>query len=171
MNDTTREDRVNVYEIGYLIAGVPEEAVQGEADRVRGAIVGAGAEVIGEEAPRHERLAYTIRKKTVAGSYDKHDEAHFGWIKFELASDKVEAVKKTVEAMDSVLRMLLITTVKESTYLGKHAPAVVAAPAYSSRKTFSPVEGQAIVAEAAPAAAPATVEEMDKSIDEMVKEA
>ncbi|MDB5239202.1 MAG: Ribosomal protein [Candidatus Parcubacteria bacterium] len=172
MDENIREDRVSVYEIGYLIAGVPEERVSAEVDAIKGAIAGIGAAVIADEAPRREGLAYTIRKKNVSGSYEKHDEAYFGWVKFEAVTDKVEGLKKTIEAMPSVLRMLMITTVKEATYLGKHAPAVTAAAPYARRPiTLAEAPETEIAPEKdAAAAIPATVEEMDKSIDDMVKE-
>ncbi len=176
MDETIRE-RLPVYEIGYLIAGVPEERVPAEADAIKKLVADAGAVTIAEEAPRSERLAYVMRKKTVAGSYDAYDTADFGWIKFEVGSDKIEALKKAVEAVPSVLRMLLVTTVRENTYLGKRVPAAASfAPSAIARKAplASLPEGPYVPAEpkkeAAPAV-PASVEEMDKSIDEMVKEA
>ena len=159
--DKTKEDRQSVYEIGYLLTtNVAEEKVTEEADKVRKIITDAGASVIAEETPHKERLAYTMRVKTVAGSYEKYDQAYFGWVKFELDSTTVESVKKYIEAMPTVLRMLLISTVRENTYLGKRAQAVAAA--------FG--EKKATMAPEATKEAPATVEEMDKSIDEMVKE-
>lgn len=173
MDETIRE-RLPVYEIGYLIAGVPEERVSVEADAVKSVIAGAGAVTIAEEAPRSEHLAYTMRKKTVAGSYDAYDTAYFGWVKFEVGSDKIEAIKKAVEVVPSVLRMLLITTVRENTYLGKRVPAAVS---FAVRKAPFPGSPEAPMAdkearkEAAVPVTPASVEEMDKSIDEMVKEA
>jgi len=157
-------DEKSVYEIGYLIAGVPDEKVQTEADVLKKIIEDAGSLVIAEEAPHRQQLAYTIRKKTVSGGYEKHDVADFGWIKFELNSEKVEAVKKNIELHPSVLRMILITTVRENTYLGKRAPAVVLA----SNLATASVSGS--LAEDKKDIAPATVEEMDKSIDNMVKE-
>ncbi|MDE2038309.1 MAG: 30S ribosomal protein S6 [Patescibacteria group bacterium] len=170
MDKTDREDRIEVYEIGYLIAGVPEERVSAEADALKGVATSEGAVIIAEEAPRRERLAYTIRKKAFSGAYDKHDFAYFGWVKLEAASDKIEGIKKRVEALPSVLRMLLISTVRENTYLGKRAPAAPggAVPARSA----SPEGDKAKEGGEAPAkpAAPASVEDMDKSIDEMVKE-
>ncbi len=62
--DTTQADgRKGVYEIGYLIASsVPEEKVSAEADAVRKIITAAGAEMIAEEAPVSQPLAYTMRK-------------------------------------------------------------------------------------------------------------
>lgn len=180
MNESIQDDKASIYEISYLIAGVPEERVTGESDIVRGIITAAGATVIAEESPRHEQLAYTIRKKTVSGSYDKYDEAYFGWIKFEVGSDKIEAMKKSVEVVPTVLRMLLISTVRENTYLGKHASAAIAASfgaaTFSTRRPAPSAAGDSLAAvaeskEAAAPVAPASVEEMDKSIDDMVKEA
>jgi ribosomal protein S6 len=159
------EDRMTVYELGYLIASsVSEENVGAEADKVKKIINDAGASIISEDAPHRHSLAYTIRRKTVAGSYEKYDEAYFGWVKFELGSSQIESIKKAVEVIPSVIRILITTTVRENTYLGKHAPAV----------NFKVGEGEKTPEVAVPTVAeatPATAEEIDKSIDAMVKEA
>lgn len=160
MNDNVRDDRQGIYEIGYLLAGLPEEKVAAEAAALINVVTTAGGVVITEEAPQNENLAYTMRKKTVSGAYDKYDSAYFGWVKFELASHKIEGVKKTIEAMQHVLRILVITTVREATYLGKRAPVAEVL----GRKPMA--EGDVVAAVAAPVSA----EDMDKSIDELVKE-
>jgi ribosomal protein S6 len=160
MSENTNTDRQSVYEIGYLlVSSIPEEKIPAEVDTLKKIITDAGASIIAEGEPHSEQLAYTMRKKNVSGSYEKYDEAFFGWVKFDLDSGKIEAVKKQIEVLPSVLRMLLITTVRENTYLGKRAPAMI-----------SKVPGVGPVAEEKKEAAPATIEEMDKSIDEMVKE-
>ena len=148
---------MSVYEIGYLIASsVPEEKVPAETEALKGIITGAGSEVIAEEAPHKQQLAYAMRKKTVSGAYDTYDSAYFGWIKFEVGSDKIEVVKKAIEVHPSVVRMLLITTVRDNTYVGKRAVAAFPkAGAVVEEKKETP---------------PVTIEEMDKSIDAMVKE-
>jgi ribosomal protein S6 len=159
MDNNTKGERLSVYEIGYLIAtSIPEEKVPGEADTLKKIITDAGATIIAEEAPQHQPLAYEMRKKTVSGSYNTYDAAYFGWVKFELDAGKIEEVKKDVELMPTVLRMLLTTTVRENTYLGKRASAAVAKAIAGTPE------------EKKDGAAPATIEEMDKSIDEMVKE-
>jgi ribosomal protein S6 len=148
---------LSVYEIGYLILdSVPEEKVPEETEAIRGIITKAGGNIIAEDASHRQPLAYTMRTKTLAGVYSSYDNAYFGWIKFEAGSDKVEGIKKTVELHPTVLRMLLISTVRENTYLGKRAPGL------------TPVK--VALTEEKKDVAPATVEEMDKSIDEMVKE-
>lgn len=159
MTDTIRDEQ-SVYEIGYLIASsIPEEKVPGEAEAIKNIIADAGASFIAEEAPHRQHLAYTMSKKTVSGGYDKYDIAYFGWIKFELGSEKIEAVKDAIDTHPSVLRTLLISTVRENTYLGKRAPAFASATA---TQTDKPEEKKDV--------APATIEEMDKSIENMVKE-
>lgn len=164
----THEDRLTVYELGYLIASsIPEEKVGAEADSIKKVVVDAGASIISEEAPRLQKLSYTMRRKTVAGSYEKYDEAYFGWVKFEVRPDQIDSIKKSAEIIPSVIRILIITTVRENTYLGKHAPAVTAKGQFVAGGDKS--EGE--VSPNTANEAPATVEEIDKSIDAMVKEA
>jgi ribosomal protein S6 len=164
----THEDRLTVYEIGYLVASsISEEKVGAEVETIKKILSGAKAEIVSEEAPHKEKLAYTIRRKTVAGSYEKYDEAHFGWVKFEVGSSTIDGVKKAVEIIPSIIRMLLITTVRENTFLGKHAPAVMTRDAVPEEKVL----GVGPITAPASDVAPASIEEIDKSIDDMVKEA
>jgi ribosomal protein S6 len=160
-------DNMSVYEIGYLIApSIPEEKIPAEADAINKIISASGATKIADEAPHRMKLAYEMRKKSVSGTYEKYNEAYFGWTKFEVGSDIVESIKKEVEKHPSVLRMLLITTVRENTYLGKSAPAIAAE--ILDKKSSSDSDKDEEKNDSAPAA---SIEEMDKSIDEMVKEA
>ena len=169
MTEDINEDQ-SVYEIGYMVSSsIPEEKVPEESASVKKIITGAGSIIIAEEVPYRQKLAYTIRKKTLSGAYDKHDTAYFGWIKFELGSDKVESVKKAIELHPTILRMILVSTVRESTYLGKRAPAF--ATTSSPVSSFVPAPGVgAVVEDKKEPVAPATIEEMDKSIENMVKE-
>lgn len=170
MNDI-HDENSSVYEIGYLIvSSIPEEKIPEEAEAIKKIITSGGSSVIAEGAPERQQLAYTMRKKTVSGSYDTYDVAYFGWVKFEVGSDKIEAIKKAVEIYPSVLRSLLVSTVRENTYLGKRAPVfATSAASNTARRTASEnVSGDKV--EDKKDEAPATIEEMDKSIDEMVKE-
>ncbi len=184
MNETNNGiENSSIYEIGYLVVpSVSEEKVPEETDALRKVVTDAGAAMIAEEAPKRQRLAYEMRKKTVSGAYDKYREAYFGWFKFELGSDKIEGVKKAFEDRSASLRVLVVSTVRENTYLGKRASAVAAE--FAGREETAAAERAAErVAEKASdkksvtaeepkkEAAPASIEEMDKSIDEMVKEA
>jgi ribosomal protein S6 len=163
-----KEDRLTIYEVGYLIASsVPEEKVEEEVNIIKKIIADNGASVISDEFPKRQPLAYTIRRKTVAGSYDKFDEAYFGWVKFEVGSSSIASIKKAIEIIPSVIRFLVITTVRENTYLGKHAPTITQRDVVSDgvkAEDKEPVKKDENEA-------PATIEEIDKSIDAMVKEA
>lgn len=168
MKDTTTKDQKMVYEIGYLIVpSVAEEKLEDEVKALFKILNGAGAAVIAEEMPHKEQLAYTMRKKTVSGAYEKFDSAYFGWVKFEVGPDAIGDIKRLFEKHATLLRMLVLSTVKENTYLGKRASAIAAS---FSAKT----EGGEIKADEKPEVkkeptTPASIEEMDKSIDEMVK--
>jgi hypothetical protein len=122
--------------------------------------------------PHLEHLAYTMRVKMVSGSYEKYDQAYFGWIKFEVSSSVVESIKKAVELVPTVLRMILLSTVKESTYLGKRASIIAAAiaPKRPLESATSVGVGVGPVTEEKKDVTLASIEEMDKSIDDMVKE-
>ena len=170
MNDT-KEDRQSIYEIGYqIVASIPEEKIGDEAGIIRGIVTGSGASIIAEEAPHHQPLAYTIKKKTVSGSYDKYNQAYFGWIKFEVGANKIEAITKAVEKHPSILRSLAIATVRENTYLGKRASLIIASLPNKPEQPQIETKREKRVEEKKEVA-PMSVEDVDKSIDEMVKEA
>jgi ribosomal protein S6 len=168
MNET-KEDRKSIYEIGFeIVASVPEENVESETSIIRNVITGSGASIIAEEAPHRQPLAYTIKKKTVSGSYEKFDQAYFGWIKFEVESSKIGTITKAIENHPSILRSIVISTVRENTYLGKRASAIIASLPYKPEQVEVKAEKHV---EDKKEVAPMSVEDVDKSIDEMVKEA
>lgn len=160
MEKNLKEDRMQVYEIGYLlVSSIPEEKVGGEVESLKASLSKKGAEFIGEEAPELRTLAYTMVKK-IGPTNHRFDKGYFGWLKFELGAKEIEAIKKSFEENPHMLRMLLINTIRENTYLGKKSPVA------------SPEVGVEVVAEVVPESVPVTTpEEIDKSIDAMVKEA
>ena len=166
MEKNLKEDRSEVYEIGYLlVSSIPEEKVASEAAALKEILSKKGAEFLGEEAPELRTLAYTMVKK-IGTSNHRFDQGYFGWFKFELSVKEIEAVKKTFEENPHMLRMLLITTVKENTYLGKKSPTASVIKTEDAVSTDAAEPAKDVVP-----AAPASIEEMDKSIDAMVKEA
>jgi ribosomal protein S6 len=166
MDKNIKEDRSQVYEIGYLlVSSIPEEKVATEVASLKETLSKKGAEFIGEEAPELRTLAYTMIKK-VGTLNQRFDQGYFGWFKFELPVKEIEGIKKTFEEKPHMLRTLIITTVRENTYLGKKSPsAAVIKPEEAALEVAPEGSKDAVVA------APATMEEMDKSIDAMVKEA
>jgi len=169
----THEEGVKIYEIGYLfVSSIPKEKVAAETAALKSVLAKAGATVIGSEDPELITLAYQMKKK-MNGIYQRFDEAYFGWVKFELTADAIESVKKTLDATENVLRHLLVTTTKENIYLGKRAPTFTVAARDAGM--IAP-EGAAPAADAViektvdgVVIAASSVEDMDKSIDAMVK--
>ena len=154
-----KEDRMEIYEIGYLlIPSIPPEKVATEVEALKEVLLKKDAVFIAEEAAELRGLSYEMTKK-IGASNQRFDEGYFGWFKFEMAAKSIVSAKKTLEENPHMLRMLLITTVKEQTYLGKKAPVIEAV------LTEAPVEVPVAVV------APVSSEEIDKSIDAMVKEA
>lgn len=168
MTETTLKESVKkVYEIGYLlISSVPEEKVAGIVSSLKDILTKKNAEVIAEEAPELRMLAYTMIKK-IGTAHQRFDQGYFGWIKFEVSTSEIESIKKAFEMHPDMLRILVVTTIRENTYLGKKTPV---APGLLVN-TEEVVATEALPLPEGDKASTATIEEMDKSIDEMVKEA
>jgi hypothetical protein len=99
--------------------------------------------------------------KSVADTRKKFDTAYFGWLKFETKSELMPSIKKAVDAYPNVLRYLLIKTVRENTLytpkLNNVRPVEKEAP--KAKKSIKTEEKKA-----------SSVEDIDKSIDELVLE-
>lgn len=168
MEKVIKDDQSQVYEIGYLlVSSIPEEKVNSEVESLKEILTKKDAEFLGEEAPELRTLAYTMIKK-MGTSNHRFDQGYFGWFKFELAKKNIESVKKAFEENKNMLRTLVIATVRENTYLGKKAPV---AAIISKEDEVVPVDIQATDTQVDLLTNPVSVEEIDKSIDEMVKEA
>ena len=148
-------DGNGVYEVGYLIvSSIPAEKVPEEAEAIHAIVTKEGGEIISHEAPELKPLAYTMLKEAT-GRHHRYNEGYFGWVKFEIAGTAIEAVNKALDARPNILRFLLISTVRESTL----APAKVVAPKEAKKEDGTPEEVKE----------PISPEELDKTIDDMVK--
>lgn len=163
--ESLKDDRNQVYEIGYLlVSSIPEDKVADESASLKEILSKKEAEIISEESPELRTLAYTMSKK-IGPSNHKFDQGYFGWFKFDVSVREIEGIKKSFEENPRMLRMLLINTVRENTYLGKKLPI-----ASLSKNEEAPAP-EALAEVSAEKAVQASIEEMDKSIDAMVKEA
>ncbi|MES2059924.1 MAG: 30S ribosomal protein S6 [Patescibacteria group bacterium] len=118
MQENTSKEGMQVYEVGFHIAPfVGDENVAHEVSRIKDALEKIKAETITEDFPRLRVLAYPI-EKVIKGDKKVNNEAYFGWIKFEAPTASIEGFKKEMDAMENVIRFLLITTVRESTLYG-----------------------------------------------------
>jgi ribosomal protein S6 len=104
-----------IYEVGYLILSTtPEDKVAGEVSNIKDIIEKRGGSFISEGRPELKQLAYQMDKR-ISGKYQKYDDAYFGWVKFEVAKDNIEEIKAEIELLQSLLRFIIINTVRENT--------------------------------------------------------
>jgi ribosomal protein S6 len=154
-------EKKEVYEIGYhIVSSVAEEGVPAQVEAIKGLL--GKAEIISEEAPKLIDLVYTITKQ-VGGMRRRYDTAYFGWVKFAVEPEAIQAIKKQLDGMENVLRFILVKTVRDNTMVGSK---LVAAEETTKRKTATKKEDKKEDKEKKPVSA----EEIDKSIDELIKE-
>ena len=107
-----------VYEVGYLVMpSVSLELLPREVDAIKEIISKVGGELISEGVPEMKPLAY-IMVKAVGATRPRFDTAYFGWVKFETTRESISEVKKALDAMEKIIRFLLIETVRENTLYG-----------------------------------------------------
>ncbi len=111
----------NVYELGFhLVSSLAEEQIEGEFSKIKKLLEKHSASFVSEDFPKLRALAYTMIKKG-QGKNVRHDKAYFGWVKFEIATSEIAAIKEALDLNESILRYLITTTVKENTM---YTPAV-----------------------------------------------
>ena len=121
-NDSHEEKEELIYELGYLIVPtVPEDALAAEAAKVRDAVEKFGA-VSSSSDPAMRALAYEMEKKTEAKTL-RYSSAYFGHMIFRARPSDAEPLKKTLEAIPSVLRFLIIRRTPASIAYQASAPS------------------------------------------------
>lgn len=149
-----------VYEVGFLLLPtLPEEKMPEIMANIKGIIEKKGGEIISEDAPKMRPLAYEI-SKMIQTKNSAFDHAYFGWVKFEIESSELSSVKKSIESMDEILRALFIKTIRENTLMSEKVSE------RDAQKTKA--EGEAVESANEEAQAPASEEEIDKSIEALV---
>lgn len=112
-----------IYEIGYrIVPSVSEEKIGAEIGAIKDVLEKNGAVVLSEESPKLRPLSYDMFK-SVAGRYQKFSQAYFGWVKFEAAVDAVSLIKAWLDKNESILRFLIIKTVRENTMTVPKVPS------------------------------------------------
>lgn len=113
-NDVTSSEP-RVYELGYLIMPSVDEGDLGtQRDALVALITRFEGIVIDEGQPALIDLAYEM-DKTINNKRSTFNQAYFGWIKFDVSPRGVEALTKEIEAVESLIRFILVKTVKENT--------------------------------------------------------
>src|SRR6266404_450396 len=114
-----RGDTRPVYEIGYhLVPTLAEEQLASEVAKIRSTL--GNAEIIKDEAPRKINFAYMI-ERAGAGRREKYTEGYFGFIKFATDKENIPAVEQALRAERSVLRHLLVETMRDEAVPARRA--------------------------------------------------
>ena len=109
-----------VYELGFhLLPTLAGDKVGDAAGALRKTIEKNGGIFISEELPKEMQLAYTFVKKENSKNI-KYDSAFFGWIKFEMLPENALALKEEVETDKSILRFIVVKTIREHLFMQQH---------------------------------------------------
>lgn len=160
-----------VYELGYhLVPTIAEEQIPAAAGAVRGMIERISGSIIAEETPVFIDLAYQI-VKTVDHKNKRFDDAYFGFIKFEADPEGITKLEEELKGDISVLRYIVVKTLKENTFLSKKFPSSKAKE--REEEIVAPEASETTVAPEATGEEPKAPEmvnpdELDKAIDELV---
>jgi len=112
-----QSDAVTVYEISYLILpSLDQTKVDQNVATLKSLVEAQGGVHVSDESPVFIDLAYSITK-VVGVTRHKSTTGYFGWMKFELSQTMIENVKKALDASETVMRYLIIKTVRENTLL------------------------------------------------------
>ena len=147
---------VTIYEVGYtLLPSLAVEQVPARVESLKEMIQKAGGAVVSLENPILIDLAYPMTK-VIQTTRHKCITGYFGWIKFEIPTEGIEGVKKSLDADNNILRYLLIKTDRENTLV--------------NGKMILRKEEEILLEEVSDEATVDAVppEELDKSIDNLV---
>ncbi|MFA5841267.1 MAG: 30S ribosomal protein S6 [Candidatus Paceibacterota bacterium] len=157
LNEEGGDAIARVYELGYLLVPtLSEEEVPGIFGNLKDLVSSYGGIAISDEMPKMMTLAYPM-VKVISNIRNKFKSAYFGWVKFTMDSDKVLELKKKLDLDSTVVRFLILKTVKENTIAAKRF--VRGEIAHRKPKTEKG-EDEVVV--------PINKEEIDKEIDAMV---
>lgn len=152
-----KETKMTVYEVGYLLVPtIAEENVGGEVTNLKDMLSSNGAQFISDEFPKMMELAYQM-SRDIANKKNKFTTGYFGWVKFELPTENALTVKGNLDRNESIIRYLMIKTVRESTMSTKRTYTKDATKRRSVKSEETPAE-------------PMNEEVIDKEIDALVLE-
>ncbi len=120
--------RLKVYEIGYLLLPtIPEEHLEAEVAKIKAVVESHEGALIAEDFPKLKTLAYTMRK-VIGAQNPKFDKGYFGWVKFESPQSLIPAIQIELDKNPSILRHMVVNTVRENTMYTQKPAFRAAAP-------------------------------------------
>ncbi len=157
-----QNDSLQIYEAGFIVdQTLPDAGVQEAVTAIKKAISDLAGSIISEEAPKKRDLAYTIIKSEDSRN-KRYSSGFFGWVKFEIAADKIASIKLMLEGDRRIVRFLLIKTVRENTLVYQRAPFI---PRVDGER---PVKREAPKVQEGATPSPISETELDKSIEKLI---
>ncbi|MCX6703272.1 MAG: 30S ribosomal protein S6 [Candidatus Zambryskibacteria bacterium] len=113
----SKTDTSKIYELGYiLVSSLPDEKIVDEVSVLKDLLSANGGDIISSEDPILIDLAYPMLK-VVSAQRQKYSRGYFGWVKFEGEPDSLTAIKKVLDLSHTMLRYMIVKTVRENTLL------------------------------------------------------
>ncbi len=149
------DSKVSIYEVGYImVPGIAEENLGSEVTKFKDSLIELGATFISDEYPKMLELAYEM-SRSINNKKQKFSYGYFGWVKFECATNSAKVIKDYLDKNETLVRYLMIKTVRENTMSTKRAYGKQEGP---RRRTTVKAEDQV----------PINEEVIDKEIDALV---
>lgn len=102
----------NNYELAFhVLPTVAEGEVSGVFDTIKALITTNGGELVDEEAPERFELAYEVVKH-IDGKNRKFTSAYFGWVRFSVEAEAIEAITGGVSENANLLRHMVLKLTK-----------------------------------------------------------
>ena len=154
-----------VYEVGCLFVPlISDKDILGEVAKIKSILEKLGLVFLSGDGPKMKELTYPM-KKIVAGEKHLFEEAYFVWLKFLAEADKLADLKKDLDKIDTLIRYLLIKTVKEDTFVSN--PKKVMLENLENKKIIKPAK---VVKSEEPLLVDSSeeVEEEERDLDETI---
>ena len=112
-NTEAYTDEVTSYEFAFhILPTVAEGEVPETLTQIKAHIANAGGAIFDEEAPERIELVYPIERH-LEGKNRRFTSSYFGWIRFRLEGEKVDALQEELRGDTNILRFLLLKITKE----------------------------------------------------------
>ncbi len=160
-NESVMEDG-QIYEISYILDNRLEEGKAAEkAESLKKDIASLGGSFISEETPYMRELSYEMTR-VVNNVNVRFAEGYFGWVKFDLAQDKIDDINKKLKLDEEVVRFLMIKTEKGNDVFTKDLSIMKSDPTLIAKEEEFVAEVEKVNID--------TTSESDESIEESVSE-
>jgi ribosomal protein S6 len=105
-------DEVTSYEFAFhILPTVAEGEVPETLTQIKAHVTKAGGEIFDEEAPERIDLVYPIVRH-LEGKNRKFTSSYFGWIRFRVAGEKLDALQEELRGDTNILRFLMVKLTK-----------------------------------------------------------